>query len=164
MAKEIERKFLLTKVPLKTDGPGDLIAQGYLSVENEEIRIRSKIVCPKEKDDKSSKFFLTCKGSGDLSREEWETEIPKWVFDALWKKTEGRVISKIRCTMTLPGGLKAEIDDYFQKLNGLVTLEVEFPDEETANKFTLPEEIEGRDVTFDKRYKNKNLALNGLPK
>jgi len=49
---------------------------------------------------------------------------------------------------------------------GLSILECEFPDEETANDFELPEWIREHvieEVTEDERYQNKNLAVNGLP-
>ena len=50
-----------------------------------------------------------------------------------------------------------EIDKYCSRLDGLIVAEVEFETEEEANLFALPEWF-GREVTYDKRFKNKNLA------
>ena len=52
---------------------------------------------------------------------------------------------------------------HFQgELDGLVTGEVEFPDEETARAFEAPDWL-GREVTGDKRYANRVLAVDGAP-
>ena len=57
-------------------------------------------------------------------------------------------------------GHTLEIDIYAGHLQGLMVLECELPDEEAAKKFVLPDWAIGAiDVTDDKRYKNKRLAL-----
>jgi len=150
---EIEKKYRLRELPLDLEN-GESILQGYIVAEKDEARLRRK----------GGQCFLTCKNDGTLSREEWEVEIPEWVFDILWQKTEGRRIEKFRYSKKMPFGLTLEVDIYLNHLKGLITLEVEFPSEASANSFTLPEGIQGEDVTCDKRYKNKNLALYGLPK
>ena len=48
------------------------------------------------------------------------------------------------------------------KLEGLVTAEVEFPDEDAANQFRAPDWL-GREVTGDDQYSNQSLARHGLP-
>ncbi|MEK7463172.1 MAG: CYTH domain-containing protein [Patescibacteria group bacterium] len=152
---EIERKWkletLLGDVRLRGGVP---ILQGYIVAESNEVRLRKK----------GSHYFITAKSDGTLSREEWETEIPRWVFEVLWPKTEGCRIEKIRYTISAPGGLFLEFDEYSGSLNGLVVLEIEFPNKAAAEAFKLPPGFRGQDVTNDKRYKNKNLALNGIPK
>ena len=60
------------------------------------------------------------------------------------------------------GDLTVELDVYEGDLDGLVTAEVEFPDEASALAFDAPEWL-GRDVTEDKRYGNRVLAVEGLP-
>lgn len=139
---EIERKW-------EVEGDYDFyifnkrsIKQGYIFIQQGEMRVRSI-------DDSS--FYLTIKSDGNLSREEFEVEIPKWTFDFLWPKTEGRRIEKTRGEVIIEGS-NFEID-IFQDRN-LVILEKEFETEEEANKLTLGFE----DVTSNPKYKNKNLA------
>ena len=155
---EIERKWKLSQLPQITTSGGQKLSharirQGYICTENGELRIR----------DKGGKYYLTVKSDGTLSRDEWEQEIPAWVFDQLWPNCQGRVIDKIRYSVP-HGKLTLEIDSYFGQLSELTTLEVEFADEAQAEKFDVaaiaPDAV---DVTADKRYKNKALAVNGLP-
>lgn len=149
---EIERKWKLEKLP-KDRMPRVHILQGYIVAESNEIRLRKK----------GNRFFMTAKSDGTLVREEWETEIPKWVFEILWPKTEGKRIEKYRYSRIAPDGLLWEFDEYIGPLKGLVVLEIEFPNEDLANNFVLLKGIRAEEVTSDKRFKNKNLALNGLP-
>jgi len=51
---------------------------------------------------------------------------------------------------------------YAGDLDGLLTAEVEFPDEASARAFVAPEWL-GRDVTDDPRYGNRVLAVDGIP-
>ena len=151
---EIEKKYKSEKLP---DGLGEgiHILQGYLIIgKNNEVRIRKK----------GDKYLLTYKSGGTLSRQEIEIRIPRFIFEIMWPKTEGRRIEKIRYLKPLSNGLVLEFDRYLGSLNGLITLEVEFSNEDLANKFSLPEYIKGEDVTSDTGYKNKNLAVHGLTK
>ena len=70
---------------------------------------------------------------------------------------------KTRYFVPLEDGLTAEIDLYDGELEGLVTAEVEFPDEETALAYPAPDWL-GEDVTGDKRYANRTLATDGIPR
>ena len=83
-------------------------------------------------------------------------------FERLWPLTEGRQVVKTRYLVPLDDGLTAEVDVYEGELDGLVTAEVEFPDEATALAFEAPEWL-GRDVTDDARYANRTLAVEGFP-
>ncbi len=150
---EIEKKYRLNKLPDNL-GEGIHIDQGYLIADENELRLRKK----------GDKYLLTYKSSGALSRKELEIRIPKWFFNIMWPKTEGRRIEKIRYFRTLSNGLKLEFDEYLGGLKGLIVLEVEFADEDSANNFILPEYIQGINVTFNMNYKNKHLALYGLSK
>jgi len=60
------------------------------------------------------------------------------------------------------GDLTVELDVYEGDLDGLVTAEVEFPDEASALAFDAPDWL-GRDVTEDPRYGNRVLAVDGIP-
>jgi len=149
---EIERKFKLDKLPDNL-GKGVRIIQGYLIIGKNEVRLRMK----------GGRYLITYKGAGMLSRREVEIGIPKWLFELMWPLTRGRKVEKIRYFRALPNGLELEFDEYLGSLKGLFTVEVEFPNEASANAFVLPPGIRGEDVTLDERYKNKNLTLNGLP-
>lgn len=151
---EIERKFLLSKLPpaelLRNE---DKLMQAYLLTGKGELRIRSK----------TQKFFMTVKGEGTISREEWETEIPEWVFNQLWYGNETRCLVKLRYKIRHMGWW-VEVDEYFAKLHGLITLECEFSSLEEAESFVLPPWAKDAvEVTEDQRYKNKSLTLIGLP-
>jgi CYTH domain-containing protein len=158
MPNEIERKWLLKRVPEGIIPYKSVdIRQGYLFVKDGELRIR----------DESGKYFLTIKGDGTLSRKEWESEIDDWVFNLLWSKTINCRISKTRSfILDLESNNQVlELDIYTDNLRGLVVLECEFDDNEMAGKYTLPDYLESiaTEVTSDNGYKNKNLAMNGIP-
>ena len=151
---EIERKFRLLELPWVAVDGGEEILQGYLVTEHGELRLRRR----------GSDCFITVKGDGTISREEWEKEIPEWVFTQLWPSTSGRSLEKTRYTI-YHNGAKVEVDVYRSALQGLLTFECEFESEEEANKFQFPDWAHGAvEVTEDMAYKNKNLAIKGLPK
>ena len=50
-----------------------------------------------------------------------------------------------------------EIDVYSGQHEGLVVAEVEFPDEDSARRFEVPDWL-GEDVSHDPRYSNQLLA------
>jgi CYTH domain-containing protein len=153
--KEVERKFLLAGEPegLRAH-PAKALAQGYLAIDpaGSEVRVRRK-------DDET---LMTVKTGTGLVRGEEEFAIDPDRFERLWAMTEGRQVSKTRYFVPLEGGLTAEIDLYDGELQGLVTAEVEFPDEATALAYDAPSWL-GQDVTGDLRYNNRTLAVEGLP-
>ena len=148
MAKEIERKFLLPKLPDSIANHEPMrLEQGYLALdpEGQEVRLRKS----------ASKYWLTVKSSGTLVREEYEVELDATQFNALWPATKGRRLSKDRYKIPL-GPWKAEIDCYTEPLKGLMVVEVEFPDEAAAEGFEK-EPWMGQEVTHLSFLKNKNL-------
>ncbi|MGV9797683.1 CYTH domain-containing protein [Mycobacterium sp. NPDC003449] len=159
-ATEVERKFLIDSGNL----PDDLdriterrmvLKQGYLAVapDGSEARVRGT-------DDVS--FELTVKSAGGLIRGESTVAITGPMFEALWPQTQGARIEKVR--LRIPHESHTiELDLYGGALQGLVVAEVEFADETAATTFTAPGWF-ARDVTGDKAYKNKNLAVRGLPR
>jgi CYTH domain-containing protein len=151
---EIERKFLLERIPDGLDlGSGTLIEQGYLFTEPAELRLRRR----------GEQFRLTVKTSGTEAREEWESEIPEWVWQALWTHTEGKRVTKTRYVIERDGHA-LELDVYHGDLERLIILECEFESLEAAQAFGLPREFaDAVDVTEDKHYKNKTLAVRGRP-
>ncbi len=161
--KEIERKFLVdtSRLPAGWDDAPAGIAQGYIALDasGTEIRVRQK----------GNKFYFTVKGDGTLIRSEVEIELTSEQYEQLMPLAQDRTVEKIRYTLpytyTTADGASAtvtlEIDKYAGNLDGLYTVEVEFPSEEAAKQF-VPPPFFGRDVTAEKNLKNKKLA--GLPR
>lgn len=88
------------------------------------------------------------------------------MFNTLWPLTSGARVEKTRYYIPLVDehGHKytAELDIYKGHLEGLATIEVEFGGREAdasvrADTFKPPEWF-GKDVSEDKRYKNRSLA------
>ena len=181
---EIERKFIVAEYPAnKSRYPWSMITQGYMAIlgDGTEFRLRKEnprlnggtlirrlarailrlVTLFFYKPDKN-RYSLTVKGGGGKMRKETEIEITAQQFDALWPLTEGKQIRKIRHRIP-HGRLTAELDIYIEPLDGLAIAEVEFKSEKASNNFTAPDWF-GREVTDDKRYKNQNLAVHGLPK
>ena len=145
---EIERKFLIEKdIDLSGLEYRDII-QGYICLDPE-IRVRAM----------DGKYYRTDKSQGDMVREEREREISCTMYNILMDNREGGVLEKRRYYMPY-GKYTVEIDVYGRSLTGLKVAEVEFETEEEALAFTPPDFL-GREVTCDKRYKNKNLATTG---
>ncbi len=159
MGLEIERKFLLKNSQildfLKEAGVSFKhleISQFYTKItQNDEIRFRSE----------EGKFIKTIKVGKDLIREENEEFCEKAEFKKALKNRIGRVITKDRYIFRLNNN-PCNIDVFKDDLNGLCTFEIEFSDENEAVYFKLPPFLEQfcqADVTCDKRYKNKFLAI-----
>ena len=152
---EIERKFLVPALPPDLEKhPSAVIDQGYLasSPEGVEVRVRRK----------GEDCFLTVKHGANLSRTEVELPLAHAQFDELWPLTAGRRVRKIRYDLPGPGGLTVELDVYSEALAGLQTADVEFPDEEAAHDFLLPDFL-GKEITGNAAYRNERLAREGLP-
>lgn len=154
MAHEIERKFLVIEPPADLESyPNNEIVQGYLEISDDgtEERIRRK----------GQLYTHTVKSGQGLIREEAERGITEEEFMRLWPKTDGKRVEKVRYDIEYEGYL-VELDAYEGALEGLVVAEVEFESEEQSSGFKPPVWF-GRDITDDQRYKNKNLALYGMP-
>jgi CYTH domain-containing protein len=152
---EIERKFLIDTVPPDLGTyPSDRIEQGYLAITDDGVEVRIRRY--------GDRSFLTVKSGGASARVEEEIEIDERRFGSLWPLTEGRRIEKRRYRIPSRNGLTIELDVYDGALNGLVTAEVEFDSQAAAAAFEPPPWL-GRDVTNEPGYKNKRLALDGLP-
>ncbi len=154
MAYEIERKFLVIELPSEIDRyPHSEITQGYLIVTENDIEIRIR--------KKGERFSETVKAGSGLVRKESEKEITEETFFEHWPLTKGKRVQKVRYDIEY-GGKLIELDIYSGELEGLVVAEVEFESEEESASFEPPSWF-GEEVTHDERYKNKNLALHGMP-
>ena len=156
---EIERKFLLSGVPpTMRFARREPIRQGYLALDGDtEVRLR---ITPEG-------AVLTIKSGRGGVRVEEEIALESRQGEALWELTEGRRVQKTRRRVRLAGSasgpeLIAEVDEYAGALDGLVVVEVEFPDEEAARGFEPPAWF-GRELTDDWRYANRSLASDGMP-
>ncbi len=151
---EIERKFFIDEsheMPNLSFVQHCEIEQYYLTIQPE-IRLRRIST-------NQDHCVITVKGEGTLEREEIEFEISKDVFENLQKAKMGNIIQKIRYQIPLDNELVAELDIYKGELAGLKTVEVEFLSVEAACDFSnhLPNWF-GKEITEDKKYKNKYLA------
>lgn len=144
---EIERKYLVKELPECLDSYAKReLEQGYLCT-SPVIRIRKD----------NNKYELTYKGKGLMVREEYNLPLTQESYEHLKTKVDGRIISKTRYMIPLTEMLTIELDVFHDDLAPLLLAEVEFPDEETANRF-LPPEWFGEDVTFSSVYHNSNLS------
>jgi CYTH domain-containing protein len=144
---EIERKFLLKNIPENLEKyESKKIAQGYLCTAPV-VRIR------RSNDD----YYLTYKGAGLMSREEYNLPLTRESYEHLLPKIDGLLIAKTRYLIPLWDGLTAELDIFEDELAPLSLVEVEFETEEVANSFTPPDWF-GEDVTQDGRYHNSYLS------
>jgi CYTH domain-containing protein len=144
---EIERKFLVTKIPENlAEYPSHEIEQAYLD-ENPLLRIRKK----------DTNYILTYKSRGLMVRNECEFPITKEVYYHLREKADGKIISKTRYLIPYQE-YTIELDVFHDYMAPLIMAEVEFPTEAEAKAFTPPNWF-GNDVTFNKKYHNVNMAL-----
>src|ERR1700760_3222030 len=132
----------------RAESASSAIEQGYLALgQDTEVRLRRG----------GEELFLTAKAGHGEVREEVEVPIEPASFAALWPLTAGRRVRKVRHYVPLGGDLRAEVDVYEERLDGLRTVEVEFGSEEAAREFTPPSWF-GRELTGDRGYANQTLA------
>ncbi len=140
---EIEYKFLVDIKRLPALENGISITQGYLS-DIPTVRVRTY----------GDKGFLTVKGKGMISREEYEYEIPHKDAVAMLSLCSKKIV-KDRFIIPTDNKLKWEIDFFKEENSGLVLAEIEVPSEDF--KFGLPEWIM-ENVSLETKYLNVNLA------
>lgn len=150
---EIERKFLLDGLaPTMRFARREPIRQGYVALDGDtEVRVR---ITPRA-------AVLTIKSGHGGTRVEEEVALDDRQGESLWQLTEGRRVQKSRRRVR-SGDVEVEIDEYGGALDGLLVAEVEFPDAASCDAFEPPSWF-GREVTDDRRYANRSLAVDGLP-
>lgn len=179
---EIERKFLVDTLPENLGQyPSEMIEQAYLCTDPV-VRVRRQ----------GKDFWLTYKGKGLMAREEYNLPLNETAYAHLLAKADGNIITKRRYRIPLgeaptaraadkpagkggdasthadesarkrESGLTAELDVFEGKFAGLVIVETEFPDEETANAFTPPAWF-GEEVTWTNAYHNSVLSQRRFP-
>lgn len=147
MAKEIERKFLVTNDNFKAMATAKRdIVQGYLSMRRE-ATVRVRIA--------DGQGYLTVKGiTSGATRDEWEYTIPAADARAMMTICEGTVIDKTRYLVPFEGRTW-EVDEFHGAYEGLTVAEVELPSEN--ERVALPPFI-GREVTGNPQYYNSVMA------
>ena len=149
---EIERKYLIDEKNLPADLESCrsvLIEQGYLC--------RKPVVRIRRQDDD---YILTYKSGGLMAREEYNLPLTQEAFEKLLPKAEGVIIHKTRYKIPIEqSDLVIELD-LFHAPSNLIMADVEFPDEESANAFIMPDWFLA-DVTNDPAYHNSNMATAG---
>jgi len=147
MAKEIERKFLVSGEGWRGLAPGKRYRQGYLCTTKERtVRVRTS----------GEQAFITVKGVNvGATRSEYEYSIPFGdANEMLDHLCEQPIIEKTRYRIEV-GEHTWEVDEFEGPNKGLITAEVELKDEKQP--LSIPEWI-GDEVTRDPRYYNANLV------
>ncbi len=148
MAKEIERKFLVNPSKLPAERYGDEYKQGYLSITDTGVT-RIRII--------GDRGFLTIKSKTiDITRDEYEYEIPFKDAARLIKLSQGKIIHKTR-TRVVHDGKEWEIDEFHGDNKGLWLAEIELVD--SNESFSKPEWVLD-EVSDDQKYFNSNLTMN----
>ena len=166
MGLEIERKFVVdgSDLPPGLDAyPVRVIEQGYLNI-RPAIRVRRE----------DDHFYMTYKGSGIMSHEEYNLPLDRKSYEHLVSKADGLIIRKKRYLLPLnedafsedflestpavrrmikDGGIMIELDVFEDEYEGRIVAEVEFPDEMTATCYRKASWF-GREVTGDQAYSN----------
>ena len=148
---EIERKWLLSSLPLRVDGiVPDTLAQGYLPGDTLVERIRSITRAG------ATRWIRTVKIGRGLVRVEIEEETTVEIATALFALTAGKRVTKLRYAVP-DQALTWEIDDFTDR--ALVLAEVELPTADTAveiPRWLAPYIV--REVTDEKAFTNWQLA------
>lgn len=161
MNKEIERKYAIKYLPedIKIEKIQNIEQAFIYRDENTIIRIR------KIETKQATEYVYTVKTKGDISYDdtyqigqkyEIESNITKEMYEELLPKKISNKITKTRIVVPIQNNLKVEIDIYYDYLQGLLTAEVEFPDEEEANQFIKPDWL-GEEIGY-KELSNRKLA------
>ena len=150
---EIERKFL-PSVHFNLDEIQKIaktsfeITQGYICNDAQRtVRIRTK----------SDKGYITIKGignDGNVSRFEWEKEIPVDEANALLQLCKKSIIIKVRYEVLFENHV-FEIDIFEGNNKGLIIIELELQSENEV--FEKPVWL-GEEVTTDNRYFNSYIS------
>lgn len=173
MKKEIEYKFLLNKMPNLSYEPQQItqvyfdfmkkdkiLTYLYKSLEYQKIA-EARVRRIKFYDD--TKYFLTLKTAGTISRIEKELEIDSTMAEELVKDAAILTIIKNRYVVKIENMI-VEIDKFLNTKKPLVIAEVEFDSianlpnaKEVMKKISKALKVKCTDVTENLTYKNKNL-------
>ena len=142
---EIEKKYTIKELPSLENLPFHKIEQAYLNT-NPVVRIR------KEDDN----YYLTYKGKGMLSHEEYNLPLNEESYYHLREKADGNIITKTRYLIAY-ADYTIELDLFEPPFAPLIIAEVEFASEQEADAF-LPPDWFLEEVTYNRDYHNSNLS------
>lgn len=153
MLVEIERKYLISDPPEGLYAlPSTSIEQGYIVVTaDDELRIRKR----------DHSFKLTFKRGSGAVRHEVEVDVSEEQYEEFKPLIIGSTIRKKRIALPYMDHT-IEIDVYKDALEGLLVAEVEFASKQTMRAFSPPAWF-GEEVSARGEFKNKALAMKGLP-
>ena len=146
MTIEIERKFLVKKIPHDDIKYSHKIRQGYIAKNKDRvIRIRQR----------ENEYYITIKGNKiGISRFEFEYTIPKDDAEILLENfCQNKLIEKTRHYIENRGHTW-EVDVFHGNNKGLIVAEIELGSENQT--FHIPSWID-YEVTDQERYYNMNL-------
>lgn len=165
MKQEIERKYALNQIPENlTIEKAEKIEQGFIYRDfSTIIRVRKITPVYPRKDKVYYIYTLKTKGNinytGDYTigqKYEIENEISREEYEKVIPHRISQKIVKTRIVVPIENQLKVEIDLYDEYLTGLLTAEVEFPNQEAAEHFHKPEWF-GEELGY-KELSNRKLA------
>lgn len=161
MNQEIERKFAVRYLPenIKVERI-EKIEQVFIYKD-----IKTIIRIRKIEENNKLYYIYTLKTKSGIQQDkigkqsnlyEIENEITKEEYEELKQKKISNIINKIRMVIPIQSNLKVEIDIYEGYLQGFLTAEVEFPNEEASNMFIKPDWL-GEELGY-KEFSNQKLA------
>lgn len=148
---EIERKFFIDGFPNGLPLLQEVeLEQGYLSIEPEIRLHRAKDIKTNEVE-----YWLTLKGNGGLVRTEDKTRIEEdFYFRAVEFLQVPMIQKEYKCYQLGAWILEVTHVDP-ETSNAFFYAEIEFPTEEAACAFQVPEYL-GKEITLEEEYKMKN--------
>lgn len=147
MGLEIERKFLVQQALWAPNVVGERLIQGYIAANGQQLSVRVRIV--------AEQAWLNIKGRiNDISRHEYEYEIPIKDAQELLMNFAGNIVDKLRYKVEHKGHVW-EVDEFLGENKGLLVAELELSSE--GEQFAKPPWL-GQEVSSDPRYLNTSLA------
>lgn len=166
MNKEIERKYAIKDLPnnIEITKIKDIEQAFIYKDNNTHIRIRKL----NNRNDRTTQYVYTVKTKGDIQykdnskigqKYEIESYISKEEYEDLIQKRISNIINKTRINVPIENGLIVEIDIYYDYLEGFLTAEIEFPNEEIAKTFNKPEWL-GEELGYKELSNGKLSQMN----
>lgn len=166
MNKEIERKYSINDIPnnMEISKILDMEQCTIYKDNNTMIRIRQTT----DRKTQTTQYIYTVKIKGDIQynnkstigqKYEIENYISKEEYEDLIQRKISNIIQKTRINVPIENGLIVEIDIYYDYLEGLLTAEVEFPNEEMAKTFKKPNWL-GEELGYKKLSNGKLAQMN----
>ena len=164
MNKEIERKFAVKYLPKDLKIENVVYIKQAFIYKDKLTLIRIRDIKEIYSENKQT-YIYTLKTKGDIEynnnydiaeKYEIENQISQELFEKLLKNKISNIIEKTRIKIPIENNLKVEMDIYYNYLDGLLTAEIEFPNQKEANNFQKPDWL-GEELGY-KKLSNRKLA------